>query len=137
MKAHTALVIGAAFSFNDCEEFTNLLRLPVTAFYTMQDVSVGSGSSSVEPEEAEYVADTLYSLSELVAMAAIPEDVATEEQLRAWVTPRLGEIRQLLESASNARTLEELLDTSEALREATQLYAAGVRGFDAAQPVEP
>jgi hypothetical protein len=135
MSGHTVVVVDASLGFEDCEHLTNLLRLPVSAFYHMEAPNSGGGCSHVAAEDAEQVADTLEILSELVLTAGAP-DVADEKQLRVWAKSQVSKIGRLLKEAEDAINREDdtlMGDTAYALADATRLYAAGLRGYDASQ----
>ena len=137
MKPHTALVIQAAFGFGSCDEFTNLLRVPVIVYSTRHSEDHGDGAANVAPEDTEMVADTLGGLSELVAMGMAPEP--GKDDLRPWAAGMIVELRRLLDAAENALGADhdEFAEAAEELMDAAKRYAIGIRGWEAAAPLEP
>jgi hypothetical protein len=134
MKPHTALVIEAAFSFDSCEAFTNLLRVPVKAYCTRTGESEGGGMADVAAGESEMVADTLQSLSDLVAIGVAP-DPESGDNLRAWAADKVTALRPLLEAVEDAFRSEDdetLSAAVQELRNAALRLDTGIRGWEAA-----
>jgi hypothetical protein len=83
MSGHTVIVFDAARSLTTCQQFTNLLRLPVRAFYSSDEHDMEESDSEVPEGRSEVVARSLHDLAELVGSATFPKGPTAEER-DAW-----------------------------------------------------
>lgn len=133
MTGYTALLIQAPIGLDSCEPFSDLIRLPVCAFYTMRPDGTGGGLGNTADTESALASTTLHALRDLVAMGELPEP---ENEIVMWASARekLAALRAAVVKAERAieRNYEAFSAAAEEALAGSDDLAITLRAYEAA-----
>jgi hypothetical protein len=133
MAGHTVVVISADLGLDSCGEFSEMLGVPVSAFYVADGAGHGSGKSNVPQRTCQEIADTVRDLFHLIARGSCPPGETVEER-HWWVATQVASIVLCAAEAEHAAACKDeqrMFETAEKLRVLSVAYVAGLRAHEA------